>query len=360
MKSRKKLTVIVPLLIILVVVGYLFFGWNILVRLHPDRVVNNMAEFAAGINQDLDTGKESGVFFVSKDVLLAEIDGINDYICSMNGMVDQYSVMERLPQGVRVRLKYEISDNYYVYENYVNGKQIPADRPLAKQLAEEVDRILREEIPESGSNYEKELAIHDYVVSHCAYGYVDSAKPYAYRAYGVLMQHHGVCNGYAEALALLFSCAGIKNRIVTGYADQELHAWNQVELDGQWYMVDATWDDPLPDRESFSGHAYFNVTDDILGASHTWTKEDYPPCTVLDYNYFHRNKMVVDQAGFKELATKAFADESKDPFEVVLTDYNSDYDLSFLYALSGVRKISYSQPVFYGADTLLTFYVNEE
>ena len=78
------------------------------------------------------------------------------------------------------------------------------------------------------------------------------------------MQNKAVCNGYAEAMALLMTCVGIENQIVTGTADNELHAWNQVCLDGNWYQVDATWDDPLPDRGVFAGHEYFNVTDEIM------------------------------------------------------------------------------------------------
>ena len=222
-KTIKRLTWIVPCVIAGGILLYIFFGWNVMTSLHPDRVANDMAQLTERISADLDAGKELGSFYISKNVSLTDIDGINDYICSMNGMVDQYSVTEKLPQGIRVRFKYEISDNYYAYEYITKKAPIPSDRPLAKQLADEAERILKEEITDGMSEYEKELALHDYVVTHCAYGYVESSKAYAYRAYGVLLQQRGVCNGYAEALALLYSCAGLENKIVTGYAEQELH-----------------------------------------------------------------------------------------------------------------------------------------
>ena len=359
-KTIKRLIWIVPLTILSCVLLYLFFGWDILTKMHPDRVAYDMAQLTARVNEDLDAGKESGIFFVSKDVSVSEIDGINDYICSMNGMVDQYTVTERLPKGIRVRFKYEISDNYYAYEYLMKKTPIPADRPLARQLADTVEKILKDEITDGMSEYEKELALHDYVVTHCAYGFVDSSKTYAYRAYGVLLQQRGVCNGYAEALALLYSCAGIENRIVTGYAEEELHAWNQIKIGGHWYMVDATWDDPLPDRAEYAGHAYFNVTDDILGATHTWTREDYEPCTVLNDNYYNVKGLVLNHTAFESVARSYFDSTLKYPLEVVLTDYSTEYDLNFLYEIEGVRKVSYTQPVSYGSNKLVTFYINAE
>ena len=44
------------------------------------------------------------------------------------------------------------------------------------------------------------------------------------------------------------------------------HAWNLVQLDGQWYHVDVTWDDPAPDRYGQVLHDYFLVTDQEISA----------------------------------------------------------------------------------------------
>ena len=41
-----------------------------------------------------------------------------------------------------------------------------------------------------------------------------------------------------------------------GTADEIDHAWNLVELDGKWYHLDATWDDPMPDQGEDALHQY--------------------------------------------------------------------------------------------------------
>lgn len=60
-----------------------------------------------------------------------------------------------------------------------------------------------------------------------------------------------VCYGYATAMKVLLDRAGIENAYVEGWAwngtngqSGEQHAWNYVFVDGTWYAVDPTWNDP--------------------------------------------------------------------------------------------------------------------
>lgn len=59
-----------------------------------------------------------------------------------------------------------------------------------------------------------------------------------------------VCYGYATAMKVLLDRAGIENAYVEGWAyngrngSGEQHAWNYVAVDGAWYAVDPTWNDP--------------------------------------------------------------------------------------------------------------------
>lgn len=39
--------------------------------------------------------------------------------------------------------------------------------------------------------------------------------------------------------------AGLECRFVSGTADGGGHAWNQVKVNGKWYYIDCTWDDPV-------------------------------------------------------------------------------------------------------------------
>ena len=60
------------------------------------------------------------------------------------------------------------------------------------------------------------------------------------------------------------------------------HAWNMVRLDGEWYCVDVTWNDPV-DADSSDpqvGHRYFNVTSAFLRENdHQWQEAETPPAT---------------------------------------------------------------------------------
>lgn len=61
-----------------------------------------------------------------------------------------------------------------------------------------------------------------------------------------------VCEGYARAFKVLCDAAGIPCVLVDGQAfnsadDEtgEAHMWNYVQVDGSWYAVDVTWNDPV-------------------------------------------------------------------------------------------------------------------
>jgi transglutaminase-like putative cysteine protease len=118
---------------------------------------------------------------------------------------------------------------------------------------------------------EKIKAVYDYVCSHVSYDLVHANNSHYHRdstAYAALVKGSASCQGYAVAVFRLLKEAGIENTIVTGTAvndqgEAEFHAWNQVELDGVSYYVDATWD---AGREEY---AYFMLPE-----------EDFPRHTV--------------------------------------------------------------------------------
>ena len=66
-----------------------------------------------------------------------------------------------------------------------------------------------------------------------------------------------------------------------GYTDDksESHAWNIVELDGVFTLVDVTWDDPVTNGRvsEQTTHRYFNVTGDFMReTSHQWNEAEVP------------------------------------------------------------------------------------
>ena len=69
-----------------------------------------------------------------------------------------------------------------------------------------------------------------------------------------------VCTGYAYLIKVLSNLAGIECEIIHGYgttdghkSDPKMpnHSWNAVQLNGKWYLCDATWAAGYTDMSSF-------------------------------------------------------------------------------------------------------------
>ena len=123
-----------------------------------------------------------------------------------------------------------------------------------------VDEFL-DQIDLSASDAEIARQIHDKLIEEVTYNDAvmqDTSeagfRSLAHTAYGALVKDENgnancaVCDGYSQAYVYLLEQAGINAVMIVGVAgntsgDTGGHAWTAVELDGEWYEVDATWDD---------------------------------------------------------------------------------------------------------------------
>ncbi|WP_167615693.1 transglutaminase domain-containing protein [Exiguobacterium aurantiacum] len=151
----------------------------------------------------------------------------------------------------------------------------------AHQIEEKIDQVV-EEIPTGLNDYEKVKYVNDFVVLNTAYNLYSVASPFT--PYSILFNGEGVCEGYALTTLLLLEAAGVEARYISGEAGTELHAWNLVKLDGAWYHLDTTWNDPVPNRPGEVGYNYFLVSDETLRADHTWEEETYPVTATANYH----------------------------------------------------------------------------
>ena len=89
-------------------------------------------------------------------------------------------------------------------------------------------------------------AIHDYLIRQFEYG--DGSDP-TLQAYYALKTRKAVCNGYAQAFALLchfagYSCSYIDGDVVNNRGETTgRHAWNVTLIDTRFSWTDTTWDD---------------------------------------------------------------------------------------------------------------------
>ncbi len=111
---------------------------------------------------------------------------------------------------------------------------------------------------------EKERYFHDYLCENVTY--TNDGVNTRYTAFGALVNGKAVCEGYSRAMQLLCKTAGINCSLIKGIADEQAHMWNVVEIYGEWYEVDVTWDDL---EEKGTIYRYFNITTDKMSETHT-------------------------------------------------------------------------------------------
>lgn len=151
------------------------------------------------------------------------------------------------------------------------GETAPTE---AKKLAQ---TVVNKIISPGMSDFEKAKAIHDYMVTNIDYDYAnylkDTIPDDSYNVIGALKNKYAVCAGYAKSFKLLCELSGLECTYVVGDTARGSHAWNQVKIDGKWYNVDVTWDDPVNldkafDDHKFNRYSYFLISDELMNKDH--------------------------------------------------------------------------------------------
>lgn len=124
---------------------------------------------------------------------------------------------------------------YYKLENS------QADEIQFKEQAYNKAKELVASIDNSKSNYDKLLWIYDYIVNNISYvddvnSYLEISPRYIYDA---LIEGKTQCSGFADTMTMMCNMVGIETMTVSGELE-EGHAWNLVNLDGQFYNCDPT------------------------------------------------------------------------------------------------------------------------
>ena len=148
-----------------------------------------------------------------------------------------------------------------------------------------VKDILQKAIKPNMTDYEKEKAIHDYMVLNFSYQIADPTPEEAFTTEGLLLNKTGVCQAYASNFAMFMNLMGIQCITQSGLGNGGDHLWAIIMLDGEWYNVDVTWDDPIPDVSGRVMYTFFNVTDEFLRKTHEWTPQAGVTATAIKYRF---------------------------------------------------------------------------
>ena len=206
---------------------------------------------------------------------IADLDGENPYgITHLNAYEQDGQIAKTLAV-------------YYTNSSISVGTVADHDwRYISDEAQAEAERVVDELITSGMSDYEVVKTLHDYLVTHCDYDYrVDIGNmPFvSHQAEGALLKGTAVCSGYAKAYEAMLDAAGILNETITGYAGG-YHAWNLVQVDGQWYHVDTTWDDPTTQGGDYIRYTYFLKSDKVMVSRSHRDWEDVHACTSTKYD----------------------------------------------------------------------------
>ncbi|MBQ2676827.1 MAG: hypothetical protein IJF54_05460 [Clostridia bacterium] len=189
----------------------------------------------------------------------------------------------------------------------------------------------------SKDQYKTELRLHDYMVSKVTY---KATSNLSYTAYGALVEGNAVCEGYSRAMQMLLNRAGIECSLVTGKSKNQGHMWNIVKIDGQWYHLDATWND----ANNKGYHSYFNLSDTMILIGHQMDGSiktnaasvpqsfnfDLPDCNSMAANYCNKIGTLVDsKQDFENKALNYFKNHTIKSGTVVEFCFSSKYDRLF-------------------------------
>ncbi len=190
----------------------------------------------------------SGTYYIGFSVFYEKADGTYDYIQTGYGTYG---------------IKLEIQDSNY---------------PSVEEI---VDRVAGECLANCSTDYEKALWLNDWLVENCVY---DNSGKYC-SAEGALARGTGTCEAYHRAYVMLLNKVNIPTGRMTGNG----HVWTAVNMEGKWYQVDTTWNDPGREESNVDlNHLYFGLNDDITTKVHS----DHKPVAGYESNSLEQNYFI--------------------------------------------------------------------
>lgn len=278
-------------------------------------------------------------------ISLSEFNEASDSDYLLDAYLEAYNQNPLIGIIDGVRLDYANNDLLisYVLDADATDKMQEDSLAKAKEISDSI-------IKDGMSDYEKEIAINDYLCENAAYndkileaisdeGTIDDNVVYEYpnsfTPYGILCENVGVCESYAEAFLLIAQECGLEAIIETGKMQNVNHEWNRVKLDGGWYMLDVTNND-----SDVIKNMYVNLPDDVASLYVQKSTEAYMDNVAseytsegMDYEYYNVNGLYSEDKtkvadilaneltkGGDSIAVRTASDLTQDDVDGIISD----------------------------------------
>ena len=218
----------------------------------------------------------------------------------------------------------ELADEDYWYGN--------RDTAKCRVEYEKAARSILAKIDPSWSDFRKLLYLHDYICMNTDYDRT-STDMIKQTAYGCLVLHKCVCDGYARAFYDLANRAGIETYYVLSMGMD--HAWNVSKVDGKFYYIDCTWDGKNMSTINgvpsiYISHSYFLKSESYMNTHlHNYSDITIPAYATVDGStdlniYGKYNNTEYDDALFTRISGPVYTVGNTDRYYIQNPDFYSN------------------------------------
>ncbi len=143
-------------------------------------------------------------------------------------------------------------------------------------------------------NYTKILMANTYLCENVTYSFdadgTELGKKQIRTTYGAIVKKYAVCEGFARAFKAIMDTQNIPCVEVVGYVANdnggyESHAWNYVQLNSKWYLVDSTLNSSATSQTKYFLLGSENSKDHVESGeiSNSGYEVKYPALATYDY-----------------------------------------------------------------------------
>ncbi len=187
------------------------------------------------------------------------------------------------------------SDNYFV-QGFTSQAQVEEALTEFEARINGIVAGANSLVAEEGKSLagQKVKYVHDEIIWNTSYRLEDTCQPenvgHIRTAYGALVKGESLCEGYARAVKAALDKLGIPCILVQGGVQVttdkvEPHMWNNVQIDNQWYGVDATLDDPISQLPGEGGKDGFERSDYLLAGADVMSRRHVPDGVMSEANF---------------------------------------------------------------------------
>ena len=147
-------------------------------------------------------------------------------------------------------------------------QQVPAQIQQAAltQPQQAIEPLVQRLIRDAKDDFHKVKILHDWIAEHLVYDVESFLRGTTSDATweNALLRRQAVCHGMSSLMEKMCGIANIPCQVIPGYGRgygfglgrdenvrEQNHAWNAVEIQGRWYLLDVTWDAGYVDGRTY-------------------------------------------------------------------------------------------------------------